>query len=87
MYKANPIALKASIIALALILSGCAGNASVKNPELTSYAKVSQGHARGLVSFFTGSGEYCMVQTHNLENVRFKLDYEDGACSGSVVSP
>ena len=60
-------------------LSGCAGVASVKNPELTGYVKVSKGSAGGFVAPITGHADYCLVEKHNVQ-VTAAVEYADGEC-------
>ena len=67
--------------ALCALLLGCAGFAGYKSPEETAFVKASQGKAKGVYSWFTGSGNYCMLESHNVKQIHVdKVEYHDGVC-------
>jgi len=60
-------------------VTGCASYSAIKNPEDTSFVKVSKGSAGGFVAPVAGEGSYCMIEKHNIE-VTAAVEYADGEC-------
>ena len=69
--------MKYCLIALIALLAGC-----TFLKEDSSYVKISEGSAQGLVEFVTGKARYCMVSSNNMEGVIIdKVTYVDGVCT------
>ena len=70
-----------SAVLILILVQGCAWNASRNQPEKTSFVKASQGKAKGVYSWFTGSGNYCMLEIHNAAGIAVdRVAYVNGVC-------
>jgi len=71
------------IVLFVVMLTGCAGLiGGYKNDELVGFVKASMGKAKGVYSWFTGSGNYCNLEWFNVSGVVVeKFSYTDGNCS------
>ena len=64
-----------------VLLTGCNAIAGWKNFEETSYVKISEGEAGGLVKMVQGSAQYCMVSLHKIDDyTAIDASYDDGVC-------